>query len=80
MDFGELCDTLVAIAGYRNYSVYVHGRRDPTGRPVLHGDFYDPDAAEWAVSPRAGADSQDRRRASVPRPDGPAAPARARDR
>ena len=50
MEFGELCDTLVAIAGYRNYSVYV-ADTDPTGRPVIHGDFYDGDAAEWAVSP-----------------------------
>jgi ubiquitin-protein ligase len=49
MDFGELCDTLVAIAGYRNYSVYEAGR-DAAGRPNLHGDFYDPDAAQWALS------------------------------
>jgi hypothetical protein len=55
LDFGELCATLVDIAGYRNYSVAVPGVDPATGRPVLQGDYYDEDAARWAWS-REGQD------------------------
>jgi hypothetical protein len=53
LDFGELLATLVDIAGYRNYSVFVLGSAvDPvTGQPLPQGDFYDGDAARWALSP-----------------------------
>jgi ubiquitin-protein ligase len=53
MDFGELCATLRDIAAYRNYSVVVpaEGDEDPrTGETMLRGDFYDRDAALWAMS------------------------------
>jgi ubiquitin-protein ligase len=53
LDFGELLATLVDIAGYRNYSVAVpaDGAVDNvTGEPLLRGDFYDGDAAQWALS------------------------------
>jgi hypothetical protein len=53
LDFGELCDTLRDIAGYRNYSVFVldDGSLDrETGLSPLRGDYYDPDAARWTVS------------------------------
>jgi ubiquitin-protein ligase len=55
LDFAELCATLVDIAGFRNYSVWIPaGDRvdDLTGRPLLQGDFYDKDAAYWTASPR----------------------------
>jgi hypothetical protein len=55
LDFGELCATLVDIAGFRNYSVWVPASDqvdDRTGQPLLRGDFYDRDAASWTISPR----------------------------
>jgi len=54
LDFGELCATLVDIAGYRNYSVAILAKDvvdATTGRPVLRDDYYDGDAARWACSP-----------------------------
>lgn len=53
LDFGDLCVTLRDIAGYRNYSVVVPADDsvDPrTGEPLLRGDFYDEQAALWAIS------------------------------
>ncbi|MBO0819817.1 MAG: hypothetical protein J2P26_03085 [Nocardiopsaceae bacterium] len=53
LHFGDLCATLRDIAGYRNYSVFVPAddAADPlTGQPVLRGDYYDRDAAMWAIS------------------------------
>lgn len=53
LDFSELCATLLDIAGYRNYSVFVPAddAADPmTGQPMLRGDYYDSDAAMWALS------------------------------
>jgi len=55
LDFGELCATLVDIAGFRNYSVWVPASDkvdDRSGMPLLRGDFYDGDAARWTVSER----------------------------
>jgi Effector-associated domain 1 len=55
LDFGELCATLVDIAGYRNYSVAVltdDAVDNATGQPMLRGDYYDENAAEWAFSAR----------------------------
>lgn len=53
LHFGELCAMLRDIAAYRNYSVFVPAQDevDPlTGQPVLRGDYYDRDAASWAIS------------------------------
>jgi hypothetical protein len=53
LHFGELCATLQDIAGYRNYSVFVPAGDAVdtlTGQPVLRGDYYDRDAAMWAIS------------------------------
>jgi ubiquitin-protein ligase len=53
LDFTELCATLRDIAGYRNYSVFIPADDavDPlTGQPLLQGDYYDGDAARWAIS------------------------------
>jgi len=52
LDFGDLCATLQDIAGYRNYSVFVlsDDPDDPETGPVLRGDYYDRDAAWWAIS------------------------------
>jgi ubiquitin-protein ligase len=55
LDLGELCATLVDIAGYRNYSVLVPSDDavDPaTGQPLLRSDYYDGVAARWAFSSR----------------------------
>jgi ubiquitin-protein ligase len=55
LDFGELCATLADIAGYRNYSIFALADdtvEAATGRPLLRGDYYDEDAAHWAISPR----------------------------
>jgi Effector-associated domain 1/Ubiquitin-conjugating enzyme len=52
LHFGDLCATLKDIAGYRNYSVFVPSddAADPaTGQPMLRGDYYDRNAAEWAI-------------------------------
>jgi ubiquitin-protein ligase len=53
LDFTELCATLQDIAGYRNYSVFIpaDGTVDPgTGQPLLRGDYYDENAARWAIT------------------------------
>jgi hypothetical protein len=53
LDFGELLATLTDIAGYRNYSVFVPGGDAVdavTGQPLLRGDYYDREAALWAIS------------------------------
>jgi effector-associated domain 1 (EAD1)-containing protein len=54
LEFGELCATLVDIAGYRNYSVFVPSDDavdERTGQPLLRGDYYDEAAARWAYTP-----------------------------
>jgi hypothetical protein len=52
LDFGDLCSMLINIAAYRNYSVYLDsGTVDAAGKPVLRGNFYDGEAAAWAVRP-----------------------------
>lgn len=49
LDFGELCQTLVDIAGYRNYRLFeATGGIDAHGNPVIAGDFFDEAAAQWA--------------------------------
>jgi hypothetical protein len=51
LDFGELCEMLRDIAGFRNYSLTApSGWLDSTGRQALRGDYYDRLAAEWAAS------------------------------
>ena len=52
MDFGELCQILVDMAGYRNYEVR---------------EGYNTDAAEWAVSPEGRASIEARGGQSVDR-------------
>jgi len=51
LHFGSLCQMLMDIAGFRNYSLYVtDGTLDSTGSLRRRVDFYDPDAARWAGS------------------------------
>ncbi|WP_440099030.1 effector-associated domain EAD1-containing protein [Streptosporangium sp. H16] len=50
LDFGELCATLRDIAGFRNYSVFVLSEDLDAGGPRIRGDYYDEEAALWAVS------------------------------
>jgi hypothetical protein len=49
MDFGELCQTLIDMAGYRNYTVFeeVEGP-EPEQTGMLQLDFVDKHAAVWA--------------------------------
>lgn len=51
LDFGTLCQLLMDIAGFRNYSLYVpDGSIDTHGRQRERADFFDPYAAAWARS------------------------------
>ncbi len=51
LDFGELCQILVDMAAFRNYSLLEEsGRLDAFGRRELVGNYYDRAAAEWVVA------------------------------
>lgn len=51
LDFGELCQTLVDIAGFRNYRLFeATGEIDAQGRAVLAEDYFDAAAARWAAA------------------------------
>jgi hypothetical protein len=53
LDFGDLLATLADIAGYRNYSVFALSDDvvdAASGQPMLRGDYYDRQAAMWAIS------------------------------
>jgi hypothetical protein len=51
MDFGELCETLVDIAAYRNYSLIVPGEFDLASmRRAVRLDYFDEAAALWAAT------------------------------
>ncbi|WP_250291355.1 effector-associated domain EAD1-containing protein [Frankia sp. CiP1_Cm_nod1] len=51
LDFGELCQILVDMAAFRNYSLLEDsGRLDAFGRPEVRGNYYDRAAAEWVVT------------------------------
>lgn len=51
LDFGELCQTLVDIAGFRNYRLFeATGEIDAQGRAVIAGDYFDAAAARWALT------------------------------
>lgn len=55
LDLGQLCQTLLDVAGFRNYGlIQVTGKLalDSEGqyRDVLKGDVFDPDAAIWVVT------------------------------
>lgn len=57
LHFGSLCQLLMDIAGFRNYSLFkTDGTVDATGALRRRADFYDPDAARWVGS----ADGQQR--------------------
>jgi hypothetical protein len=47
LDFGDLCRTLVDIAGFRNYSLFE--LVDTDDGPQLKGNFYDERAAWWVA-------------------------------
>lgn len=47
MDFGEVLQTVVDVAGYRNYDLF-QPTIGPDGSPVVRPNFYDRTAAEWA--------------------------------
>ncbi|MEV4515507.1 ubiquitin-conjugating enzyme E2 [Dactylosporangium sp. NPDC049525] len=51
-DFRDLCQTIVDIAGYRNYDIFETTGADAAG-PQLRGNFYDPNAAGWALDHQA---------------------------
>jgi len=48
MPFDDICQTLVDIAGYRNYDLY-RVTAAPDAEPQLRPNFVDPAAAEWAA-------------------------------
>jgi hypothetical protein len=51
LDFGGLCQMLVDMAGFRNYSLYEPtGELGPDGKLRVRGNFYDGAAAEWVES------------------------------
>jgi hypothetical protein len=51
LDFGELCQTLVDIAGFRNYRIFQETSRvDERGNSVLITDFFDETAAQWVLA------------------------------
>jgi hypothetical protein len=51
LHFGSLCQLLMDIAAFRNYSLYkVGGTVDSTGALRRQADFFDRDAAIWAQS------------------------------
>ncbi len=48
LDFGELCQILVDMAAFRNYSLQEEsGQLDARGQPEVRGNYYDRAAAEW---------------------------------
>ena len=52
LHFGALCQLLMDIAAFRNYSLFkVGGTVDSTGSLRRQADFFDRDAAFWAQSP-----------------------------
>jgi hypothetical protein len=51
MDFGDLCQQLVDMAGYRNYGLF---ELDADGTPLASANYYDERAFAWAL------DNQDR--------------------
>ncbi|MFI0980887.1 effector-associated domain EAD1-containing protein [Streptomyces sp. NPDC021093] len=55
LSFGALCQMLVDMAGFRNYSLFEPtGELGPEGTPRVRGNFYDRTAAQWVE------DNQDR--------------------
>lgn len=52
LHFGSLCQMLIDIAAFRNYSLYKSdGTVDTTGAARMQVDFFDRYAAEWVRSP-----------------------------
>ncbi|MGP4045113.1 effector-associated domain EAD1-containing protein [Streptomyces sp. 2A115] len=48
LNFGTLCQMLVDMAGFRNYSLFEPtGELGPDGTPRVRGNFYDRTAAQW---------------------------------
>ena len=48
LSFETLCQMLVDMAGFRNYSLFEPtGELGPDGRPRVRGNFYDSTAAQW---------------------------------
>ncbi|MBT2510188.1 hypothetical protein J7I98_30910 [Streptomyces sp. ISL-98] len=48
LSFGTLCQMLVDMAGFRNYSLFEPtGELGPDGNPRVRGNFYDRTAAQW---------------------------------
>ncbi|EIV94373.1 effector-associated domain EAD1-containing protein [Frankia sp. QA3] len=48
MNFGELCQLLIDMAAYRNFSLFEEtGRHDQDGSAEVHVNFYDRTAAAW---------------------------------
>ena len=52
LHFGSLCQLLMDIAGFRNYSLFKPaGSMDPAGVHRMQADYFDPGAAAWVASP-----------------------------
>jgi hypothetical protein len=52
LHFGSLCQLLMDIAGFRNYSLFKpDGSMDSAGAHRLQADYFDPGAAAWVASP-----------------------------
>ncbi|GAA1392553.1 hypothetical protein GCM10009639_24400 [Kitasatospora putterlickiae] len=50
LDFGDLCQLLVDMAGFRNYSLFEStGELQADGTPRLRANFYDRQAARWVA-------------------------------
>jgi ubiquitin-protein ligase len=49
MDFGELCQLLIDLAGYRNYDLFEVSEQLPGGTPKFKANFFDVQAALWAL-------------------------------
>lgn len=51
LHFGSLCQLLLDIVSYRNYSIYTYdGTIDSSGRRGRKADFFDSNAAAWVLS------------------------------
>ena len=52
LDFGDVLQTVVDIAGYRNYDLYQPATTEE-GSPTLRANFFDYEAAVWAMGHQA---------------------------
>src|SRR5215472_5087995 len=75
LDLGQLCQTLLDVAAFRNYGlIQVTGQlaldSDGQYRDVLKGDVFDPDAAVWVVTHQDRIEAMGGRTQKKPKPRG----------